>query len=75
MDQVVRMRLRKWGTIRWSAEALNISKSTIFHHINAVKSGDMAERNEFCKSFLKDDKSTFDDLLDVIKCAGLNVLG
>ena len=26
----------------------------------------MVEREEFCKSFIKDDKSTFDDMLDVI---------
>ena len=79
MNQVVRVPLRKRGTIRSTAQALKIPKSTLFNYIrcgkiwqhsNTVKHystlANMVEREEFCKSFIRDDKSTFDDMLDVI---------
>ena len=77
--QVVSVLLRKKGTIISTAQALNILKSTLFHHIqcgkiqqhsNAVKPhvtlANMVEREDFCKAFIKDDKSSYDDTLDVI---------
>ena len=79
MDKFVRVPLFLRGTIRSTAQALKIRKPTLFHHIkcgkicrhsNSVKQhlpiANMVEREEFCKSFIKNDKSTFDDMLDVI---------
>ena len=44
--------------------------SKIWQHSNTVKQhltlANMVEREEFCKFLIKDDKSTFDDMLDVI---------
>ena len=79
MNQVVRVPLRKRATIRSTAQALKIPKSTLFNYIQRSKMkrhsttvkphltlANMVEREEFCKSFIKDDKSTSDDMLDAI---------
>ena len=68
MNQVVRVPLRKRGTIRSTTQALKIPKSALFNciqhgkiwqHSNTVKLhltlANMVEREEFCKSFIKDD--------------------
>ena len=72
MNDVTRVSLNKRGTIRSSAAALSISKSTlnrnfqyitIRRHKNTVKYSltlvNMVEREQFCKANIKDDKTTF----------------
>lgn len=77
--ELLQIPLNRRGTIRSSAKALNIPKST-FHerikggevrpHSNAVKpfltEMNMQARLDFCRSHLNVEKGRFDDLIDVI---------
>ena len=83
MNEAVRVPLRKRGTLRFTTQALKIPKFTLLNYIqcgeilwhsNTVKPhltlANMIEREDFCKYFIKDDKRTFDDMLDVIHVDG-----
>ena len=72
MNQVVREPLRNIGTIRSTAQANRVPKSTLFNYIqygniwqhsNAIKLhltlANVVKKEEFCKYFIKVDKSTF----------------
>ena len=79
MNDIARVALNKIGTVRSTAAALFTPKSTLYRnfqrskirrHRNAGKPSftlsNMAEREEFYKANIKDDKTTFHDIMNII---------
>ena len=79
MNDVDRVPLNKRGTIRSTAAALSIPKSTLYRNFQhseirrrrktvkpSLTLANMVEREEFCMASIKDDKTTFHDMMNII---------
>ena len=79
MNDVIRVPLSKRDTIRSTAIALSIPNSTLYsnfqfgeirRHRNVMQPfltfANVVEREQFCKANIKDDKTTFHDVMNLI---------